>query len=402
MVCLLLSRAVLVQRSIRTAGWGFKSSTHFLSSLDTHLVSRCDYARRRFSSHLLVLGNTTDCSLFTNMTMDDLPPVDQVAGGDSKQKRGTEAGEEAAPSKRKKTVAKKNSHENAVVYDPVTMRKPKKKNCVSIVSWNVAGLRAFLKKASEDLETLVAEESPDIFCIQEHKLQEGKHGEDARAAFHKYFPECSHGYWNFSTVKKGYSGTAILSKKKPLRVTYGLTHEEHSENDEEGRIITAEFDSFYIVNTYVPNSGAGLKRLDFRVQEWDVALSNHVKALEEKEGKPVVLVGDMNCAAEEIDIHSPKTNLRSAGFTIEERESFAKRYLKNGLTDAFRTLHPGVIGYTYWGYRFNLRAKNKGWRLDYFLVSDGLFRSSVYDCYHLPSFMGSDHAPLGISVEIDA
>lgn len=395
-----------MQRSIRTAGWGFKSSTHFLPSsfLDNHLVSS-DYARRRFSNRSLVLSDRTDCSLLTNMTMDDSQQVDQVAGGDgdinSKQKRRTETGNEATPSKKKKTVVK-NSHENAVVYDPVTMRKPRKKNCVSIVSWNVAGLRAFLKKASEDLETLVAEESPDIFCIQEHKLQEGKHSEDARAAFHEYFPECSHGYWNFSTVKKGYSGTAILSKKEPLRVTYGLTHEDHSENDEEGRIITAEFDSFYIVNTYVPNSGAGLKRLDFRVQEWDVALSNHVKALEKKEGKPVVLVGDMNCAAEEIDIHSPKTNLRSAGFTIEERESFANRYLKNGLTDAFRTLHPGIIGYTYWGYRFNLRAKNKGWRLDYFLVSDSLFRSSVYDCYHLPSFMGSDHAPLGISVDLDA
>ena len=323
-----------------------------------------------------------------------------TAAAKQQQKRRTATGTEATPSKKKKSVVK-SSQDNVVVYDPVTMRKPKKENSVCIVSWNVAGLRAFLKKAPEDLETLVREESPDVFCIQEHKLQEGKHGEDARAALHEYFPECGHGYWNFSTVKKGYSGTAILSKKEPLRVTYGLTHEDHSENDEEGRIITAEFDSFYVVNTYVPNSGAGLKRLDYRVQEWDVALSRHVKALEEREGKPVVLVGDMNCAAEEIDIHSPKTNLRSAGFTIEERESFAERYLKNGLTDAFRTLHPGIVGYTYWGYRFNLRAKNKGWRLDYFLLSDALM-NRVHDCYHLPSFMGSDHAPLGISVDFDA
>lgn len=151
---------------------------------------------------------------------------------------------------------------------------------------------------------------------------------------------------------------------------------------------------------YVPNSGAGLKRLDYRVGEngWDAHFSSYVKKLEYEKGKHVVITGDMNCAVEEIDIHSPKTNLRSAGFTIEERESFTKSYLANGFTDAFRKLYPGVIGYTYWGYRGpNLRGQNKGWRLDYFLVSEKLF-DQVHDCWHHPEIMGSDHCPLGITV----
>lgn len=302
------------------------------------------------------------------------------------------------PGKKVKKASQDDSTASVVVYDPKTMRKDdawtSEKGRKKIVSWNVAGLRAFLKKA-QDLGRLVAEEGAiDVFCIQEHKLQEGKHCEDATSALLEYFPGYSM-YWNCSTVKKGYSGTAILSKQKPLSVTYGLGIDEH---DGEGRVVTAEYDSFYVVNVYVPNSGDGLKRLGYRVGEWDVALSAYIKGLEKK-GKAVILTGDMNCAAEEIDIHSPKTNLRSAGFTIEERTSFAEKYLQNGLKDAFRTLHPGVIGYTYWGYRFNLRAKNKGWRLDYFLVSESLF-DAVHDCYHLPDLMGSDHAPLGLTVKL--
>ena len=284
-----------------------------------------------------------------------------------------------------------------VLYDPKTMRKlhPDGSDTCKIVSWNVAGLRAFLKKAHDDLARLVSEESPDVFCIQEHKLQEGKHCEDAAEALLKYFPGYQM-FWNCSTVKKGYAGTAILSKKEPVKVTYGLGNDAH---DGEGRVVTAEYDSFFVVNVYVPNAGEGLKRLEYRVQEWDVALSEYIKDLEAT-GKNVILAGDMNCAAEEIDIHSPKTNLRSAGFTIEERKSFAEKYLQNGFTDAFRTLHPGIVGYTYWGYRFNLRAKNKGWRLDYFLVSDELFKQAVHDCFHLPGLMGSDHAPLGITLKL--
>lgn len=312
-------------------------------------------------------------------------------------KRARLQGETPAARKVKK-ASKEDDTKTVVVYDPATMRKEDvrpEERVKKIVSWNVAGLRAFLKKAQDDLARLLAEEGPiDIFCIQEHKLQDGKHCEDATAALLEHFPGYSI-YWNCSTVKKGYSGTALLSKEEPVSVTYGLGIEEH---DGEGRVITAEYDSFYVVNVYVPNAGEGLKRLDYRVGAWDVALSGYIKRLEGK-GKAVILTGDMNCAAEEIDIHSPKTNLRSAGFTIEERTSFAEKYLQNGLKDAFRTLHPGIVGYTYWGYRFNLRAKNKGWRLDYFLVSETLF-DAVHDCYHLPNLMGSDHAAIGLTLKL--
>ena len=241
---------------------------------------------------------------------------------------------ESSPVKATAKKGKKASQDDlvsAVIYDPKTMRKSDDQDGVKkIVSWNVAGLRAFLKKAQEDLGRLVAEEGTiDVFCIQEHKLQEGKHCEDATVALHEYFPGYSM-YWNCSTVKKGYSGTAILSREKPLQVTYGLGMDEH---DGEGRVVTAEYDSFYVVNVYVPNAGEGLKRLDYRIGEWDLALSSYIKGLESK-GKAVILTGDMNCAAEEIDIHSPKTSLRSAGFTIEERTSFAEKYLQNGMKDA--------------------------------------------------------------------
>jgi len=198
-------------------------------------------------------------------------------------------------------------------------------------------------QAQNELDSLVEEEKPDVVCLQEHKLQQGKHCEDAESSLQTHFPDWNV-YWNCSVAKKGYSGTAILSKQKPLKVTYGLGLPAH---DDEGRAVTAEYDTCFVVNVYVPNAGEGLKRLDYRVNEWDNALSKYVKGLEAK-GKPVVLTGDMNCAAEEIDIHSPKTNLRSAGFTIEERESFASRYLQAGFRDVFRSLHPGVVGYTYW------------------------------------------------------
>ncbi|KAG7671027.1 hypothetical protein KSW81_004454 [Nannochloris sp. 'desiccata'] len=264
-----------------------------------------------------------------------------------------------------------------------------------ILSWNVAGLRALLKKAPDTLKSLIDAESPvDCLMLQEHKLQDGQHCIDAAAALAESFPEWSV-HWNCSTEKKGYSGTAVLSRTPPIAVSSGIGDKEH---DGEGRVLTAEFEKMFVVNVYVPNSGEGLKRLDYRVKEWDVKFSEYLKELECR-GKPVILTGDLNCAAQEIDIHSPKTNLRSAGFTQEERDSFAQRFLNNGFIDCFRKQHPGVVGYTYWGYRFNLRAKNKGWRLDYFLVSEKL-ADDVYDCFHLPQVMGSDHCPLGIVIKI--
>lgn len=244
------------------------------------------------------------------------------------------------------------------------------------------------------LATLIEMENPDVVCLQEHKLQEGQHCSDAVEAFSTAIPGWTV-HWNCSREKKGYSGTAILCRPglNPVMVECGIGVGDH---DGEGRVITAEFDDpgLFLVNVYVPNSGEGLKRLEYRVGEWDVQFSKYVKGLEQR-GKPVVVTGDMNCAIEEIDIHSPKTNLRSAGFTQEERESFSKHYLQNGFVDCFRTQHPDVVGYTYWGYRFNLRAKNKGWRLDYFLISESL-HASVHDCFHMPQVMGSDHCPLGL------
>ncbi|XVE90857.1 hypothetical protein DITRI_Ditri20bG0109900 [Diplodiscus trichospermus] len=197
-------------------------------------------------------------------------------------------------------------------------------------------------------------------------------------------------FWTCSNSKLGYSGTAIISRIKPLSVRYGIGISDH---DSEGRAITAEFDSFYLLSVYVPNSGDGLRRLTYRITEWDPSLSNYIKELEKS--KPVILTGDLNCAHEEIDIYNPAGNKRSAGFTIEERKSFGTNFLSKGLVDTFRKQHQGVVGYTYWGYRHGGRKTNKGWRLDYFLVSEAI-ADNVHDSYILPDVMGSDHCPIGL------
>lgn len=280
-------------------------------------------------------------------------------------------------------------------YDVTVMRKPDVMDASKkVISWNVAGLRAFLKKATDDLKLLKETEAFDVLAIQEHKLQESHVDELQRTLESEVFCEAGYHYtWNCSTEKKGYSGVAIISKTKPLSVSYGV--EGLPEAEAEGRVIVAEFEDFYVVNVYVPNSGQGLKRLEYRVGEWDGKFSAFVKGLEAK--KPVIVTGDMNCAAEAIDIHSPKTNLKSAGYTPEERASFASCYLDNGFVDCFRKMYPTSVGFTYWGYRGNLRARNKGWRLDYFLVSEGLY-DKAYDAYHLTGYMGSDHCPLGLTL----
>lgn len=267
-----------------------------------------------------------------------------------------------------------------------------------ILSWNVAGLRALLKKVkeveagtrNENIPTLVAlaeAEQADVLCLQEIKLQEDHCVEVLKEL---NLPEGWHVSWNCSRDKKGYSGTAIVSRQAPLSVSCGIGAEEH---DGEGRVITAEFSAFYLVNCYTPNSGEGLKRLGYRVEKWDKDFSAYLKRLEQH--KPVVVTGDLNVAPAEIDIHSPKTNLKSAGFTPQERASFAANLLGQGFVDCFRTQYPEAVAYTYWGYRFNARGNNKGWRLDHFLVSQQL-HSSLHDCYHLPAIMGSDHCPLGL------
>ncbi|KFK32451.1 hypothetical protein AALP_AA6G243700 [Arabis alpina] len=280
-------------------------------------------------------------------------------------------------------------------YNPKTMRPPplpEGTKCVKVMTWNVNGLRALLKLESFSALQLAQRENFDVLCLQETKLQVKDVEEIKKALIDGY----DHSFWSCSVSKLGYSGTAIISRIKPLSVRYG-TGLSGSDHDMEGRIVTAEFDSFYLISTYVPNSGDGLKRLSYRIEEWDRTLSTYIKELEKS--KPVVLTGDLNCAHEEIDIYNPAGNKRSAGFTKEERESFGASFLDKGFVDTFRKQHPGVVGYTYWGYRHGGRKNNRGWRLDYFLVSESI-AANVHDSYILPDINGSDHCPIGLVLKL--
>ncbi|CAG7908384.1 unnamed protein product [Brassica rapa] len=292
-------------------------------------------------------------------------------------------------------LAHKKPEKDWKAYNPKTMRPPsvpEGTKSVKIMTWNVNGLRALLKLESFSALQLAQREDFDVLCLQETKIQVKDVEEIKKALIEGY----DHSFWSCSVSKLGYSGTAIISRIKPLSVRYGtgLTGSDH---DMEGRIVTAEFDSFYLINTYVPNSGDGLKRLSYRIEEWDRTLSNYIKELEKT--KPVVLTGDLNCAHEEIDIYNPAGNKRSAGFTIEERQSFGENFLEKGFVDTFRKQHPGVVGYTYWGYRSGARKTNRGWRLDYFLVSESI-AANVHDSYILPDVNGSDHCPIGLILKL--
>ena len=244
------------------------------------------------------------------------------------------------------------------------------------ISWNVNGLRACVGK---DFENQFKELDADFFCLQETKMQEGQ----LDLQFEGY-----ESYWNYAD-KKGYSGTAIYTKHKPLNVSYGMGVEEH---DHEGRIITLEYDRFYLVTCYTPNSQTELKRLDYRMT-WEDDFRKFLKSLDAK--KPVVICGDLNVAHEEIDIKNPKTNRRNAGFTDEEREKMTV-LLNDGFTDSFRYLHPDEVTYSWWSYRFKAREKNAGWRIDYFLVSDRI-KEQITEAKIHTEIMGSDHCP----VEVD-
>ena len=247
---------------------------------------------------------------------------------------------------------------------------------MKFISWNVNGLRACVGK---DFENQFKELDADFFCLQETKMQEGQ----LDLLFEGY-----ESYWNYAE-KKGYSGTAIYTKHKPLNVSYGMGVEEH---DHEGRIITLEYDQFYLVTCYTPNSQTELKRLDYRMT-WEDDFRKFLKSLDAK--KPVVICGDLNVAHEEIDIKNPKTNRRNAGFTDEEREKMTV-LLNEGFTDSFRYLHPDEVTYSWWSYRFKAREKNAGWRIDYFLVSDRI-KELITEAKIHTEIMGSDHCP----VEVD-
>lgn len=251
---------------------------------------------------------------------------------------------------------------------------------MKLISWNVNGLRACITKGFEDFFKTV---DADIFCIQETKMQEEQAEKINFDGYYKYMN---------SAEKKGYSGTAIFTRIKPINVTYGLGIEEH---DKEGRIITLEFDKFFLVNSYTPNSKKELERLDYRMV-WEDEILSYLKGLEKI--KPVVYCGDLNVAHEEIDIKNPKTNHFSAGFTDKEREKMTK-LLSSGFIDTYRYLYPDKIEYSWWSYMRNAREKNIGWRIDYFILSNSI-KDNLKDAMIYSDIYGSDHCPIGINLDI--
>lgn len=249
-----------------------------------------------------------------------------------------------------------------------------------LISWNVNGLRACVKKGFLEY---FKEVDADIFCIQESKLQEGQIDLDL---------EGYKSYWNYAE-KKGYSGTAVFTKEEPITVKIGIGIEEH---DKEGRVITLEYPEFYLVNVYTPNSKQALERLDYRIV-WEDVFRNYLKELEKS--KPVVVCGDLNVAHEEIDLKNPKTNRKNAGFTDEERSKIGE-LLEEGFIDTYRYFYPDKEeAYSWWSYRFNARENNAGWRIDYFLVSKGLKEKLIDADIHM-NVTGSDHCPVELKIEL--
>ncbi len=250
-----------------------------------------------------------------------------------------------------------------------------------LVSWNVNGVRSVLKKGFADI---LADSRADVFCLQETKCHPG----DVQ---HVVWPKGWEAVWN-SGVKRGYAGTAMFFRKKPRNVTFGIGAPAH---DGEGRVITAEFPGWWLLNVYTPNSQRGLTRLDYRVQQWDPAFRKYLRNLERT--KPVVFCGDLNVAHTEIDLTNPKTNRRNAGFTDEERASFGA-LLTAGYVDTFREFEKGPGHYTWWSPMMNCRARNIGWRVDYFVISAAL-RPRLKRAWISPGILGSDHCPVGIEID---
>lgn len=253
---------------------------------------------------------------------------------------------------------------------------------MKLISWNVNGLRAAMTKGFEDF---FKKENADIFCIQETKMQESQIDENIKNMLGDYYV-----YWN-SAEKKGYSGTAIFSKIKPINVTYGIGIEEH---DKEGRVITIEFDKFFLVNCYTPNSKRELERLAYR-KIWEDEFRNYLIKLDKV--KPVILCGDLNVAHKEIDLKNPSTNHHNAGFTDEEREKMTK-LLESNFTDTFRYLYPDKKdAYSWWSYMLKSRERNIGWRIDYFIVSNSI-RDEIKDAIIHSEVLGSDHCPIELDI----
>ncbi|MGL5615502.1 MAG: exodeoxyribonuclease III [Sarcina sp.] len=251
---------------------------------------------------------------------------------------------------------------------------------MKLISWNVNGLRACVTKGFLEY---FKEQDADVFCIQESKLQEGQISLDLEGYYD---------YWNYAE-KKGYSGTAIFTKEKPLNVFYGLGIEEH---DKEGRVITLEFEKYFMITVYTPNSQGELKRLPYRM-EWEDAFREHLLNLDKK--KPIILCGDLNVAHKEIDLKNPKSNRMNAGFTDQERNKLTE-LLEAGFTDSFRYVHGDVEGkYSWWSYRFNARKNNAGWRIDYFLTSERI-KGNIKNADIHHAIFGSDHCPVVLEIEL--
>lgn len=312
-------------------------------------------------------------------------PLKKEEPKEESEKRSRSRSRSKSPKKEEKSIDKEKEQKNMISF-------PTDENqLIKVIMWNVAGLRAFLQK--KDIDNLIKEENPDIICFNETKMDEELIEKlNLKKMFQEKFNFNS--YWYCCTEKKGYSGTAILTKYKPLSVSYGMNIPKH---DKEGRIITLEYDKFFLINCYVPNAGEGLKRLDYRINEWDKDLFSYINKLKEK--KDVILTGDLNVARENIDIFDPKGREKLAGFTQVEKESFTK-FLKSGFIDNFRNLHPNEKKFSF----FSKRAKgnregNKGWRLDYFVTNKDMKNIVVKNCDILDKdkYTASDHLPILLS-----
>jgi exodeoxyribonuclease-3 len=257
---------------------------------------------------------------------------------------------------------------------------------MKIIAWNVNGIRSLMKL--DILYNLVTDEKPDIICFGETKIS--CPFIDVQNELKEKINGYKYRYWSPCKIRNGYSGTAIFSKKKPLDILYGLY-----DLDDEGRVITLEFENYYLLHVYTPNSGQELARLPFRTKTWDTAFRKYISELQKK--KPIIVTGDLNVAHTEIDLKNPKTNTKTAGFTKEERDSFDKLLNECELIDTFRFLNPDSIKYSYWSYRFNSRQKNAGWRIDYFLVSEKLIKN-IKTSDILENIKGSDHAPVILNI----
>jgi exodeoxyribonuclease-3 len=263
---------------------------------------------------------------------------------------------------------------------------------MKIIAWNINGIRSTMK--TNDLYDLIEEEKPSIICFGETKIS--CPFLDVQEELKEKIKGYKYRYWSPCMTKSGYSGTAIFCKKKPININYGLLDDE-KQLDDEGRVICLEYDKFYLLHSYTPNSGVELDRLTFRTKTWDVAFRKYINKLQKT--KPVIVCGDLNVAHKEIDLKNPKTNLKTPGYTKEERESFEKLLNECNLIDSFRNLNPELIKYSYWSYRFNSRKKNVGWRIDYFLVSNKIVKQLVKSDI-LENVQGSDHAPVILKIKL--